>query len=254
MIIRPSSQAIWPPFLDDTLWKRADAIFSREEEKNWLFKKKLPRTWTIEVGGLQFIVAPTDFGHLGVFPEHLSFFGQIESMIKARKNPNVLNLFAYTGGISLLAAKAGAKVCHVDASKPSVLWARENAKINNLEDRPIRWIVDDVFKFLKREHKRGVKYDGIILDPPSFGRGSSGEVFKIERDLPDLISLCKNLLSKDSFLVFTCHTLGFTQTVLYNLLNKMLPPGEIKGGEMLLSSEKHSLPLGSFAIWESKDA
>jgi 23S rRNA (cytosine1962-C5)-methyltransferase len=254
LIARPSSQAIWPPFLDSSMWAKADAIFSREEAKSWIFKSKVPNRWVIEIGDLQFIVSPTDFGHLGVFPEHLSFFSQIESLIKSRKNPSILNLFAYTGGATLLSAKAGAKVCHVHASKPTVFWAKENAKLNNLENAPIRWIIDDVFKFLKREIKRGVKYDGIILDPPSFGRGSSGHVFKIERDLPSLISLCKEVLSSNPFLVFTCHTQGLTQTVLYNLLTQLLPKGQIKGGEMLLSSAKHSLPLGSYAIWEKDHA
>jgi 23S rRNA (cytosine1962-C5)-methyltransferase len=254
-IVRPSSSAIWAPFLEKALWDKADAYFSRDDGKNWYFKNKIPSKWHVEINGLKFIVSPTDFGHLGIFPEHLCFFPQMEAKIKSKKNPSILNLFAYTGGATLLAARAGASVCHVDASSPTVLWARENAKLNGLEKAPIRWIVDDVFKFLRREIKRGVKYDGIILDPPSFGRGTSGQVFKIEKDLSILLEMCKSLFSSDPlFLLFTCHTPGMTPTVLYNLLFQTLEKGKISAGEMLLSSTTHSLPCGSYSIWENEHA
>src|SRR5581483_429288 len=256
LIARPCSQALWKQTLPKAEWDRADAHFSRDGGNSWNYKTKLPAHWISEVEGVRFKISPTDFGHLGVFPEHSLLWKAMKDAIRTRKEPPlILNLFAYSGGASLAAASAGAKVCHLDASRGMVAWARENAKLNQLESAPIRWIVDDVSKFLTREIKRGVRYDGIILDPPSFGRGAQGEVFKIERDIHDLLHLCRKLLSENPlFLIFTTHTPGMTPIVMEHLLKQKMQgiKGNIETGEMILPSDKGlNIPCGSFARWYS---
>lgn len=254
VVTRPCSQALWKPNLKPSDWQSADAHFSRDGGNSWNFKRQLPEHWIAEVDGVRFKISPTDFGHLGVFPEHSLLWASMREAIQRRgESPRILNLFAYSGGATLAAAQAGASVCHVDASKPMVAWARENAALNGLSSAPIRWIVDDVFKFLMREIKRGVRYDGIILDPPSFGRGSKGEVFKIERDIHELLHLCSQLLSSHPlFLIFTTHTPGMTPIVMGHLLSQKLHPlgGRIVTGEMILPSTSGlMIPCGSYAQW-----
>ena len=254
VIVRPSSQAIWKPELAKNKWDEADALFTRDDGNRWIMRKKLPPTWTVEIEGLRFKLAPTDFGHLGIFPEHSNLWKEFVPLIQNEKRVcNVLNLFAYSGGASLAAAKAGAKVCHLDASQGMVAWARENAALNKLEGAPIRWIVDDVIKFLGREIKRNVRYDGIILDPPSFGRGSQGEVFKIERDLPIILEMCRALLSDAPlFVILSSHTPGFTPLVMHHLLAQSMPKGKIEQGEMVVHAETgFDLPSGNYAMWKS---
>lgn len=257
VIARPCSQAVWEPKLSQEEWNKANADFTREGENKWL-KNPLPISWTIEVSGISFKLSPTDFGHLGIFPEQYDFWNWIQRTIKPAKEQgreiNVLNLFAYSGGATLAAAKAGACVCHVDASKGMVSWAKENAVLNLLEEAPIRWIIEDVKKFLKRELRRGRRYDAIILDPPSFGRGTQGEVFKIEADLPQILRDCCDLLSDQPlFILFSCHTPGFTPVVMHHLMKQMMQsfPGTIDAGEMLLpgNNEIYSVPCGTFARW-----
>ena len=214
LLSRPCSQAVWLPQLSEKEWDKADATFSREQENKWTYKRQLPQMWHIEVSGLLFKISPTDFGHLGIFPEQKPFWEWIETTVrlnvKASSRPRVLNLFAYSGGATLAAAKGGAAVCHLDASKGMVTWARENAALNGLEQAPIRWIVEDVKKFLLREQKRGSRYEGIILDPPTFGRGTKGEIFKIEEEIVPLLHDCRALLSEHPlFVLFSCHTPGF---------------------------------------------
>ncbi|HSW86218.1 MAG TPA: class I SAM-dependent methyltransferase [Rhabdochlamydiaceae bacterium] len=259
LLVRPCSQAIWEPRLPYEKWSRADGVFTREKENKWNVFAKLPKSWTVEIEQIQFKIAPTDFGHLGVFPEHAVLWKWMEKkMIRYTEGsrPNILNLFAYSGGATLAAAKAGAKVCHLDASKGMVSWARENAALNGLTDAPIRWIVEDVVKFLKREIKRGSRYEGIILDPPSFGRGNQGEVFKIERDLNLILELCRNLLSNEPlFLILSTHTPGFTPTVMRHILSQTMLglEGKIEAGEMLLSGQDTlDLPCGSYARWHDE--
>ena len=199
----------------------------------------------------------TDFGHLGVFPETRDLWRWIRETLKnsakTRREPlNFLNLFAYSGGATLAAAQGGAHCCHVDASKGMVHWARENAALNKLEDHPIRWIVEDVNKFLQRELRRGRRYDAILLDPPSFGRGKSGELYKIEHALLETLQLVKKVLSaQPAFVYLTSHTPGFTPTVLGNLLHELMPQGIIEKGEMLLMGEPKTLevPSGTWARW-----
>ncbi len=244
-VVRPCSQALWKPKQEN--WDSADAIFSREEGNNW--QGNVPKEWLIEHDELKFKIAPTEFGHLGIFPEHVFLWKWAARLVK--KNSSVLNLFAYSGGATLALARTGASVCHVDASLGMIKWARKNAVLNGLEKRPIRWIMDDAMKFLKREIRRGRRYDGILLDPPSFGRGPKGEVFKIERDIRPLLECCKQLLS-DRPLFFACsnHTNEITPMVLQHLLEEILP-GKIEAGELLLKSEVGcDIPTGSYARWK----
>jgi 23S rRNA (cytosine1962-C5)-methyltransferase len=253
LVDRPCGVAIWEPKHKDK-WKEADAVFTREKEGAWVFKRK-PKDWLVEIEHVLFQVIPTDFGHLGFFPEHAFLWKWMRGKFRERKGEtSFLNLFAYSGGATMVAALEKAKVCHLDASKPMVSLARENAIVNHLSEAPIRWIVEDVKKFLQRELKRGVSYDAILLDPPSFGRGTNKEVFVIEEDILSLLDMCKRLLSKDPlFLAFSCHTPGFTPTVLHHLLQQTLGGEKISFGEMLLpSASSYNLPLGSYAIWEGK--
>lgn len=245
-LIRPCPQALWRPE-KPALWASADASFSREPGNRWVFAKKLPKEWMATIGDVQFKISPTDFGHLGVFPEHADLWQWMRQYIEPKDR--ILNLFAYSGGVTLAAAQQGAEVCHVDASKGMVDWARENAKLNQLEKAPIRWIVDDAIKFLRREVKRKSVYEGIILDPPTFGRGAKGEVFKIEEEILPLLELCRALLSSHpKFLIFSCHTPGFTPIVMEHLMRQTMGSAQIVTGEMALSSPQAlSIPSGSFA-------
>ncbi len=256
VLMRPCAQAMWQPTLSPEDWKAADAFFSRENGNAWKAQRRLPKEWVIELEGIKFKISPTDFGHLGVFPEHSTLWPGMTELIRGEKKvPHVLNLFAYSGGATLAAAKAGARVCHLDASKGMVLWARENAELNHLSAAPIRWIVDDVIKFLKREVKRGTRYDGIILDPPSFGRGNQGETFKIERDLHEILTLCRTVLSDTPlFILFTTHTQGMSPLVMHHLISQMMHglKGHVDCGEMIVKAEKGlDVPCGSFAKWRS---
>ena len=254
---RPCAQAVWNPS-QPGLWKQADAFFTRKQGLEWRGREKLPDSWIAEVKGVKMKLSTTDFGHLGVFPETRAMWGWIRETLKKetaqrRESLNFLNLFAYSGGATLAAAQGGAHCCHVDASKGMVTWARENAKLNGLEDRPIRWIVDDVNKFLTREIKRGRRYDAILLDPPSFGRGKGGELYKIEHALLETLQLVRKVMSdQPSFLYLTSHTPGFTPIVLKNLIQQLLGEGQLDSGEMLLTGKESTLdvPSGTWARWE----
>jgi 23S rRNA (cytosine1962-C5)-methyltransferase len=256
VIARPAAQAVWQPQLPESVWRNADAYFSREPENKWHFNTKLPDQWWIDIDGTKFNISPTDFGHLGIFPEQRVSWAWIKETVKNTKNEKgpvrVLNLFAYSGGSTLAPALAGAEVCHLDASKGMVSWANENAKHNGLKEAPIRWIVDDVNKFLKREIRREKRYDAIILDPPTFGRGSKGEVFKIEEAIQELLHDCDQLLSDTPlFVLLSCHTPGFTPIVLRHLLDQTFGTGKIMEGEMLLEGKEgvYPIPSGTYAIW-----
>lgn len=246
---RPCAQALWRPLETKSVWDKAHATFTRDGGNQWRRHTKLPEIWTAEIEGIKFKISPTDFGHLGVFPEHSIFWNWMTPLIQKRGTPNILNLFAYSGGATLAAARAGAKVCHLDASKGMVAWARENAALNGLQDAPIRWIVDDVTKFLAREKKRGVRYEGIILDPPSFGRGNQGEIFKIENDILPLLEACRDVLSDDPlFMIFSTHTPGMSPLVMQYLMEETMKGGTIETGEMAIPG-KRPLPAGSYARW-----
>lgn len=259
VLSRPCSQAVWEPALPSEIWARADASFDREEGHRWTGRHALPDPWILDICGFRLRLSGTDFGHLGVFPEQRPLWAWIRRSLEsgnATRRPSVLNLFAYSGGATLAAALAGAEVCHLDASRGMVDWARANAELNNLSGHPIRWIVDDVHKFLNREVKRGRQYDAILLDPPSFGRGREGELYKIEHDLSETLGLCVRLLSDaPRFLLLSAHTPGFTPVTLENLLRRALPRRErgFGGGEMLLSGRQGVLPVpsGAYAQWSS---
>lgn len=258
-LVRPAAQAVWRPFLSPARWEQADAVFDRAEGHRWKGRSALPKTWTIRVEGIRFQLSGTDFGHLGIFPEQQRQWAWIRARVKAAvqgrtRPPSVLNLFAYSGGSTLAAALGGAEVCHLDASRGMVEWARVNAGLNGLAEAPIRWITDDAHKFLHREIRRQRRYDAVILDPPTFGRGQRGELYKIEQDLPETLSLCRELLSKTPlFVLLSAHTPGLTPVGLRHLLAQAMrdPGGQVTEGEMLLEGEPDVAPLpsGAFARW-----
>jgi 23S rRNA (cytosine1962-C5)-methyltransferase len=261
LLNRPAQQAVWPPSLPEKTWSQADAVYVRDSSGSgkWSYRRgPLPESWETLFHELAFVIKPTAFGHLGLFPEHARLWKWIEQAIRqSDRRLSLLNLFAYTGGVTLCAARAGAAVCHLDASKGAVSWAKANAALSGLEDRPIRWIVDDVHKFLRREQQRERRYDCLVLDPPSFGRGARGEVFKIERDVSELLGLCRSVLAPEPRLVvLSSHSPGFTPLVLGNLLESMMAgvPGTIGHEEMFIPDRSgRRLPLGAFACWMSPD-
>lgn len=245
-LIRPALQALWKPKAPH-LWQSVDADFEREGKNYWK-KKELPPFWDIDFFSLKLRLKPTDFGHLGLFPEHAIHWEWMKSILKTPAT--ILNLFAYSGSTTLALAKAGHTLCHLDSSKGMINWAKENAQLNSLETAPIRFIIDDARKFLKREVKRDVKYDAIILDPPTFGRGNQGQVFKIEEEIINLLELCLSVLSKTPrFILLTTHTPGFSPYILKELLASILTKGTIEVGEMTLPSQV-ILPTGTFARWQ----
>lgn len=244
-IIRPCQQAIWRVSHPD-LWEEADASFSRKEKKGWEIREKMPNKWPITFQGMKLYMELTGFGHIGLFPEH-----GILDKLPISKGTKVLHLFAYTGMGSILFANKGAKVSHVDASKPSIDWAKENASANNV--KTIRWIVEDVIKFMKRELRREEKYDLIVMDPPTFGRGPKKELFKIEDQISSLLDLAKELLSSKSALFFSCHTPGITPLSVKNLLMQTFAGGKIHVDEMkVLAENGWPLPSGVYGIWENE--
>ena len=258
-LIRPDPQIIWKTDKNHPLWRKADARYLRSNSGggHWEEHKKLPPVWQITYGDLKFNLKAMGFKHTGVFPEQAVNWDWMAQKIKAANRPvKVLNLFAYTGGATLACAAAGAEVCHVDASKGMVAWAKENAVISGLKEKPIRWIVDDCVKFVQREQRRGNVYDGIIMDPPSYGRGPGGEVWKLEEQLFGLVSLCLPILSKDAlFFVLNSYTTGLSPAVMEYLLGTQICPrlgGKGSSDEIGLpvTASGRVLPCGSTAIWE----
>ncbi len=235
-LVRPAAQAVWRPRLPEAEWRRAEARYTRFSggDGKWEIQgKRLPDSWQLDVPEVgKLVIRLTDFGHLGIFPEQHTNWGRLGEICAARvargQVPTVLNLFAYTGGSSLACARAGAQVAHLDASKTSVSWARDNAEACGLAEKPVRWLVDDAQKFVAREVRRGVKYHGIILDPPSFGRGPKGETWKIEEMLPPLLDDLKKLLADDfAFVLLSSHSTGYTPLALANLLAEMCGPSGV---------------------------
>jgi 23S rRNA (cytosine1962-C5)-methyltransferase len=253
---RPDPEALWEKLKDTKLWDKAELKFVREGNKTkWIIKDGVPKSWNILYGGLDFVIRPTSFKHTGLFPEQLPNWEWVEELIKNGKDDkkiSVLNLFAYTGGATLACVKAGAEVCHVDGSRTAVEWARENAKLSGLEDAPIRWITEDVLVFLRREVKRGRKYDAIIMDPPSFGHGPKDELWKIEENFLELMKLCKELLSdKPLFILINGYTAGYSRIAYENNLKNIQKEfgGTIESGELAIeeSGTDRLLPCGIFA-------
>lgn len=255
-VIRPALNAFWKPTLPAAEWERADAEFVRNPSSgggrwNMLGRKPLPQRWTAVFNGLNLQFKPTNFGHLGVFPEHAVLWSWIAERLKKNPAAPVLNLFAYTGALSLELARLGAKVTHCDAAQGIVDWAKENLQLNPVIAPNIRWIVDDAFRFVAREGRRANTYRGIILDPPSFGRGAQGQVWKIEDQLPQLLEQCRQLLNVDGerFLILTCHTPGFTPIILERMLQDAFPKkARYESGELCASqADGRRLPAGAFA-------
>jgi 23S rRNA (cytosine1962-C5)-methyltransferase len=265
VLFRPDPQALWKPIKPYSEWNKADAVFIRKgKEVEWKTKKMLPDAWNISFGDLKFEIRPTTFKHTGLFPEQLEnwkWMGEIVARAArasddTARRPKVLNLFGYTGGASLACAKAGAEVCHVDGSKMASAWARKNQELSGLAEKPIRWILDDAVAFLKREVKRGNRYDGILLDPPAFGHGPKGEVWKIEENFDELISLCKSVLSdKPLFFLVNGYASGYSPIAYKNNLLSLTEKfgGEIEIGELAIeeSKTKRLLPCGIFARWSN---
>ena len=257
LLARPCSQALWRPTRPDGEWARADASFDREDGNRWHGRGNLPKEWQVETAGVRFRLGGTDFGHLGIFPEQRRQWRWIRETVTAAcrargRAVNVLNLFAYSGGSTMAAALGGAEVCHLDASKGMVEWARENARLNALDARPIRWIVDDAHKFMRREIRRARRYDAVVLDPPTFGRGAGGETYKIERDLKETLALVRDLLSTEPlFVLFSSHTPGLSPVVAENVIGQLFPDARLESGEMLLEGSGPVCPSGVYcrAVW-----
>ena len=264
ILIRPDPQVIWKGKRENKLWSKADAIYRRSNSGGgaWV-KNNVPEKWTIDYGPLTFNLKPMGFKHTGLFPEQAANWDWFSKLIEERKKQGkkvkVLNLFAYTGGATAAAAKAGAEVVHVDASKGMVAQAKENLASSGLADAPVRYIVDDCRKFVEREIRRGNKYDGIIMDPPSYGRGPGGEVWKLEDAVCDFVSLCEKLVSDDPlFMLINSYTTGLSPLTMGYVLDVEIVKkhgGRAETGELALpvTQTRGYLPCGASARWIAKE-
>ena len=269
-LVRPDPQIIWNDKQYPEKWKQANARYNRSSTGggHWDYKKRLPDSWQIKYKNLTFNIKPMGFKHTGIFPEQAVnwdwMMDKIQNEIKTtNREVKVLNLFAYTGGATVACLYAGASVCHVDSSKGMVVWAKENVVSSRLQERPVRYIVDDVVKFVQREIRRGNKYDAIIMDPPSYGRGANGEVWKFEENLPMLIEICMQVLSDNPlFFLINSYTTGTSSMVLENLLKmnmrkkygKRADDGIFENGEVGLpmTDSDFILPCGIYSKWVKK--
>lgn len=250
-IQRPDPQAIWKKSQPQNKWENADAKFENEK---WIKKDSFPQEWEVRYKDLKFYAKLSPFKHTGIFPEQSLNWDFIEETLRQARGkkyfqPNILNLFGYTGIASLVAAENGAKVTHVDASKPSISWARENQALSGLSAKPIRWIIDDAISFSAREIRRGNFYDGIIMDPPVYGHGPTGEIWDFSKSFPNLLENCSKLLSKNPlFVISNAYALSSSFLMLKNLFEDFLPKGNIESGELALEqSNKRLLSTGIFA-------
>lgn len=268
LVVRPEPQCWWAPRLMASVWDKADAIFApaaaveEEDEGRWRFSHSLPETFPLGWGPVKLHARFTPFRHLAFFPEQAANWEWLQGAVSkpAAEPPRILNLFGYTGVASLVCAAAGAHVTHVDASKKSVAWARENAALSGLEDKPVRWIVEDARRYLQREVKRGSQYQGVILDPPKYGRGPGGEVWRLFEDLPELVDLCAQVLAPDArFLLLNAYAARISGASLAHLVGQHMGArgGRIDWGELALTEEDgHETPpreigLSFFARWRS---
>ena len=258
-LVRPCPQAVWPRVRPPGDWESADAVYLRSDSGGgqWQTRTELPPTWTAGVHGQAWQIKPTGFGHLGIFPEQESNWGWLQGQThRLPDGCRALNLFAYTGGSTMAMAHAGARVTHVDAARGVVNWARDNARAQHLPETAAQWVVEDVMKFCHREERRGRHYHGIVLDPPTFGRGPSHELWKLESDLPDLLTVCRQLLEPGTpgFVLLSSHTPGFTPLVLRNLIEATLGAGRVECGEMTIPETPAGrlLPSGCFGRWSSQ--
>ena len=254
-LARPAMNAFWEPKLSNEEWKDVHGTFTRDSKGSgtWTWKNGgVPESWIINFADVNIMLKPTNFGHLGFFAEHLKSWNWVRDYIKETPEQiNVLNLFAYSGVGSLSMAKAGARVCHLDAAKGMIQWGRESQAANTDIPNTIRWITDDVIKFLNREIRRESKYNGIIMDPPSFGRGAQGQVWKMEDNVNELLDLCAQVVdtTKQYFIILSCHTPGFSPIILERfLLNKFSATGKVTSGEMTMTEVSDlMLPAGAYA-------
>ena len=259
-LLRPDPQIIWNKRFKPEYWDKVDAVYTRSNKGggSWEIKnKRLPESWQVHYQDLTFNIKLMGFKHTGLFPEQAYNWNLIREKIKTANRPvKVLNLFAYTGAASVAALSAGAEVVHVDSSRGMIDWAKENVISSGLEDKPIRFLVDDVVKFVKREIRRGNKYDIILMDPPSYGRGANGEIWDIERDLYPLVELCTEILTDDPIMfIINSYTTGLSMTVLENVLSLTVDkkyPGKISSDELGIPMKDSELilPCGIYARWE----
>ena len=253
---RPDPQAIWPQQAPE-LWQRADAVYHRSQKGGgeWEFFRKLPERWIVSYRDLRFYVRPTGFKHTGLFPEQAVNWDWMAQRIRAAARPfKVLNLFGYTGGATAACARAGGKVTHVDAAKGMVQWAGENRKLSGIDETSVRWIIDDAKKFVQREIRRGNLYQGILMDPPSYGRGPGGEIWKLEDELYGLVELCEKALAEDAdFMLINSYTTGLQPAVLSNMLSitaKKRRGGSVRAEEIVLPVTAGGvLPCGATGRW-----
>ena len=266
LLVRPEEQAIWSPRLDEAAWGKADAVFTGNIEEEgagrWKRQPDTPEAWHCAHGSVRFICRLTSFRHVGAFPEqaaHWDWMGERLARAPATgRQPRLLNLFGYTGLASLVAAQAGAHVTHVDASKKAIGWARENQALSEMNEKPIRWICDDAMKLTAREVRRGNRYDGIVLDPPKFGRGPKGETWDLFADLPGMLRQCRELVDRKSgFVILTAYAIRASFIALHELMAEILGPG-VESGELALLEESRDgkpgrrLPTSLFARWAAR--
>ena len=262
ILIRPDPQIIWNEKHFPNKWKKADARYNRSSSGggSWEYNSKVPKAWQIKYKNLTFNIKPMGFKHTGIFPEQAVNWDWMMNKIQTeskKREVKVLNLFAYTGGATVACLSAGASVCHVDSSKGMVTWAKENVESSGLKDKPVRFIVDDVIKFVNREIRRGNKYDAIIMDPPSYGRGANGEVWKFEENIQELVKICMQVISdKPLFFLINSYTTGISSMVLENLLKINISKkvkGKFENGEIGLpmTNSELILPCGIYARWEA---
>lgn len=254
-VVRPSPQAVWRPVLPEKEWERFDAQYRRFSggDGAWKLNRRLSESWQINYGGMILNLKRTDFGHIGLFAEQIHNWQRIRELC-SHPDMEVLNLFGYTGGSTIAAAQGGAKLVHLDASKTSVAWARDNAAANQLSDHPIRWIIDDAQKFVTKEARRGRKYQGVILDPPTFGRGAKNEVWKIEEHLPMLLDSIGEILDPSySFILLSSHSPGYTPMAMKNNLLEMVgeSAGTFELSEMYVEeyARQRVLPSGASCLF-----
>jgi 23S rRNA (cytosine1962-C5)-methyltransferase len=260
-LVRPEPEAIWDPALPEKDWKAAQAVFIPSPEENgghWQLMAKIPERWQMQYRDLRFWASLSASRHVGVFPEQACQWDWIIDQIQQAKRPiSVLNLFGYTGLASLAAARAGARVTHLDASKKVVTWARDNQQISRLDDTSIRWIIDDALKFVQREERRGTKYDGLILDPPKFGRGPKGEVWEFYKLLPNLLQSCSNLLSANpQFLLITAYAVKASALTLHYAVDEIFNhQGNLQAGEVALQekSANRIISMAIYARWSASE-
>lgn len=259
LLVRPRPQAIWSKALPSSEWQKANAILVEEKQEyggKWNILNPMEKSWKISYKDIKFQLQLSSSRHVGIFPEQATHWDWIREHIEASKSPSrVLNLFGYSGAATLAAAAAGAEVTHVDSSKHAITWANQNTKLSKLDDKPIRWIAEDALKFVKREARRGNTYQGIIMDPPKFGRGSSGEVWDFFKRIPELIEACQSILAKDArFIVMTAYAITASAVVTHQAVEQMVgKKGKLESGELVSIDESagHVISHAIYTRWSA---